>query len=1343
MIEPGPASPPRTLPAALSPAGDLRWFVGLENTCVYPRPVDAFAPLDEYKLTGHDAQWRADIDRVVALGVDGLRYGMSWPLVHTAPGRFDWRRLDAVLSETHRRGLHVIADLVHYGCPPWLDGSFADPDLAPALTEFALALTERYGEAIGSLTPVNEPLTSASFCGLRDIWPPALGSVRGWAEVAVSVAEAVQSVIREVRTASAGLPIVHVEALHLFETEDPSLDARVAELSMLADVPTDLIVGSCGPGSNAWAWLAAHGVDEPRLERLARGGQLPDIVGVNYYPDLSPRVLARSRGTVRQLTVDRWATGLARVVRHAAHRYGLPVLVTETSTEGSEQRRRAWLRAAATELRELRRDGIDVRGLTWWPLIDFVDWSFISDGNSVEEFVSGVIDHTTRRLVARALPRRRRHDGMAAFARRMGLFTLEADGLGRAATAAAAELARLAGGQGPAPTAPACWSAGAGTPGATGTMTLDRGWTLTGPDHKETPIEVPGLWEAQGHLDRDGAARYRNRFSVDDPTGHWTLRFGAVMDRARVELNGVEVGRHDLPYTPFEIDVTGLLRGRNELVVDVDDPPAGSAAHLAGAYGKQGWANHHFPSPPSMYVTYGGIWQPVTLRRHGVVAIRDLRCNLDPDNTVVTAEIHRLHPEESAPRAGIESRVETGATVEVELGGIVCSVTVDIEPGTRREVAVTFGATGLERWQPNRPVLHRCRAAVRLPGADGAATSDSSRIDVGLRTVEVVDGRLAINGRPHAMRSALVQGFHPDRLYVEGTDEEIDAEICLAQQLGFNMLRLHLRPFDPRYLDACDRLGMLLHCDTPIGEPMGHDEIDDIGPVARRCADAVAAQIRRDRSHPAIVLWSCMNEVGLGRPGLRRTDRYERFVRRIVGTLKTHDDTRPFIENDWIEPDTARLFVAPLASAHWYGHLSRRYLEDLRMRCDRLGGEPVAAAVTELGDWGLPAPGTGAGRFYDHAAAYEQMLADTFWPGSLAEFSAATQTYQGVADRLQIDTIRSSGSSAGYCLTELTDVPWEFNGVLDIDRRPKPRAAAHLVDANRAVSPILALRDFGASPRHPLRADGWIVNDSDTDLELAVRAVGGGSVTELGYWTARAHSVCALGPVAIDAPPEVEPGESEVILEARDRATGRLYRSTYPAVLHGGPPEDEITVTGADPAATSLISEVPWLAHGPSPIMIVGEDQLEDGVPVVEIRGHLARGGAALVMAQGAGAAYPGAQRLVEVKPQWSGTPFRYTTDTPVVRSFPRRAVLHVHDADIAPDTVIVPAAAVAGAAVGIFKPPPRPAAGLVVGALAVDGGLLVVCQYRIAHALAGGAATAEAVFADIVSWTLGLCPAR
>jgi beta-galactosidase/beta-glucuronidase len=154
------------------------------------------------------------------------------------------------------------------------------------------------------------------------------------------------------------------------------------------------------------------------------------------------------------------------------------------------------------------------------------------------------------------------------------------------------------------------------------------------------PIEVPGLWEAAGHGTLDGVAWYRRTFELDETAGRWTLAFGAVMDEAEVFLNGVRVGDHAGPFTPFTFDVSDILRAAdNVLAVRVVDYAGSDERHGMTAHGKQGWMNDVFPSPPSLYLHYGGIWQSVHLERHGDARIESAWINSNPDDLIVEVEV--------------------------------------------------------------------------------------------------------------------------------------------------------------------------------------------------------------------------------------------------------------------------------------------------------------------------------------------------------------------------------------------------------------------------------------------------------------------------------------------------------------------------------------------------------------------------------------------------------------------------------------------------------------------------------------------------------------------------------
>ena len=325
---------------------------------------------------------------------------------------------------------------------------------------------------------------------------------------------------------------------------------------------------------------------------------------------------------------------------------------------------------------------------------------------------------------------------------------------------------------------------------------LDGVWEFFPGDHElagleglvPQPIGVPGLWEAQGHVDLDGTAWYRRRFELEEVSGGWTLRFGAVMDLTEVYLNGVRVGGHVQPFTPLELDLAGVVvAGENELAVRVVDPSLDDADHARMAHGKQGWANHVFPSRPSLYLTYGGIWQPVTLRRHGQVVVSEVFVSSDPDDLVVSAQL--------------ENRgVAVVARVSVSTLGTAREEEVALAAGEGATVRVELGATRAARWSPGSPVLHGLAVDVWT----GHELSDFRQLRYGLRTVRLEDGRIRVNGEPYRMKSVLVQGFTADGLYAEGDEAQMRAEVEAARAMGFNTLRLHIKAFDPRYLDICD-----------------------------------------------------------------------------------------------------------------------------------------------------------------------------------------------------------------------------------------------------------------------------------------------------------------------------------------------------------------------------------------------------------------------------------------------------------------------------------------------------------------------------------------------------------
>jgi hypothetical protein len=883
------------------------------------------------------------------------------------------------------------------------------------------------------------------------------------------------------------------------------------------------------------------------------------------------------------------------------------------------------------------------------------------------------------------------------------------------------------------------------------------------------PIQVPGLWEAQGLLALDGVAWYRRRFSLEDPAGHWTLRFGAVMDLADVYLNGRRLGGNDLPFTPFDLDPSAaLVAGGNELAVRVTDPPVDSPEHPRLPHGKQGWANHHFPSPPSLYMTYGGIWQPVTLRRHGPVAIRWVRCSSDPDDLTVAVQVENVGADPITLRL-------TAATVG--LGG---EATLDLEPGAGGETTVRLGTTDAPRWRPQNPVLHELVVEAMTDGV----LSDAQTVRYGLRRLRVEGDRLLLDGQPYRMRSALVQGFRADTLYAEGDREAIRQEVTAAKAAGLNTLRLHIKAFDPVYLDVCDELGMLLHCDIPVAEPIAHDDLDGEGELADRCARAATAQVLRDANHPSVILWSAMNELALDHLPARAWKGYEGFARRVAGAVRDADPTRPLIENDWIEPDPERVFTTPILTAHWYGRLHTAWLVALDAEARRWAGLGRPLFVTEFGDWGLPElpERDGDEPFWSPAGWYREAIAALPWPGLAAELIEGTQRHQGLSDRLQAEVLRRHDHLGGWCVTELTDVPWELNGLFDLERRPKRATVEELAQVGQPVLPMLELYSLVVPAGGRLTVPLHVANDGPPLPDVTVQVTLAGETTSVALGTL--HGWSATTPGSVDLPVPSIPGPHEVSLRlvsgdrqvatnnypihavtpaagpvvdipAREGGAVRTAPGQGEGIGSGPGPEGPVRDPGGGGLGRGLRpvgsvhdpgGRLGWVMGevvNPAPgLTVVGEGAL--GAEVGErVRERLAAGETVVVLAQDDKAAgfYPVTVEMAEVATAWGSTVFHFTCDQRALPSLPERAVLAGEDATVVPAyqvTRVGYATWPETTVVGAFKPVPDPLAGPVVAALPVGPGRLVLCQYRLADPAGRSDPAALAILGDLLRWAAG-----
>ncbi len=370
----------------LSPEGFV-WAAGIENTFIGQTERAGERVLDEYGLTHHYQYWREDLDRVAGLGVRAIRYGMPWYKVEPAKGQFDWAWADRAIDHAVSTGVEIIFDLMHYGVPLWLDNQFLNSDYEKHVADWGGAFAERFRDRVRYFTPFNEPLICSEFCGLRGIWPPYLRGADGQVKILRNISRGMTLTIEAIRAANPEAIMVQVDAAGEVLPDTPDLAEAAAFETAKTFMATDLVVGIVGQDHILRDWLLANGMTESDLQWHLDRPQHLEFVGTNYYPEVSQQKLVRQGDELIRKPISGRGAGMKRSVRAFAERYGRPVMVTESSLNGTIEERAKWLAEANIAVAEIRAEGLPLVGFTWFPVFDLIDWVYRA-GRPLEDYIT-------------------------------------------------------------------------------------------------------------------------------------------------------------------------------------------------------------------------------------------------------------------------------------------------------------------------------------------------------------------------------------------------------------------------------------------------------------------------------------------------------------------------------------------------------------------------------------------------------------------------------------------------------------------------------------------------------------------------------------------------------------------------------------------------------------------------------------------------------------------------------------------------------------------------------------------------------------------------------------------
>ena len=507
-------------------------------------------------------------------------------------------------------------------------------------------------------------------------------------------------------------------------------------------------------------------------------------------------------------------------------------------------------------------------------------------------------------------------------------------------------------------------------------------------------ITVPFCWESKlsgiAVTSPQQVGWYRRTVTVPESFGGkriW-LCFGAVDWEARVWVNGREVGRHEGGYTPFALDITDAVEPGQQATLVVR---ASDATDFELPHGKQGgrW-----------YTPVSGIWQTVYLEARPAAYVEQIRLTpaIRRGEWVLEVELQIVGPD-----GRVEVTLESpDPTVRKHQAAL------EIVDG-RAKVETALRVDEPKLWSPDEPHLYDL--TVRLKNADGSEDSVSTYF--GLRTIErgtfgeLPHEVILLNGEPIYLRGALDQSFNPEGIYTAPDDRFMRRDMELARSLGLNFLRIHIKAEEPRRLYWADRIGILI--------------MEDMPSTSRQTARARAAweqtmraTIRRDRNHPSIIAWCLFNESwGLGGRKFKDDRDTQQWVERMFLAVKEGLDPSRLVEdnspclNDHVRTD--------LNSWHFYideYRQARRHIEGV-VRNTR-PGSPLNYV-----------PGRKQGTAPLINSEY----------GAVSARGGDRDVSWGF--RYLTTQLRRHEPIQGYVYTELTDIEWEHNGLLNYDRSAK------------------------------------------------------------------------------------------------------------------------------------------------------------------------------------------------------------------------------------------------------------------------------------------------------------------
>lgn len=359
-------------------------------------------------------------------------------------------------------------------------------------------------------------------------------------------------------------------------------------------------------------------------------------------------------------------------------------------------------------------------------------------------------------------------------------------------------------------------------------------------------LNVPSDWNSQIPELKyyEGTMWYARKFEINKKSDeNLFLYFGAVSYRCRVYLNGTLIGSHEGGFTPFQFNVTNVVKeGGNFLAVEVDNTRTADA----------------IPALSFDWWNYGGITRDVMLVHTPKNYIRDYFIQLDKYDS------DRIHAE-------VQLSVQNaGQLVKIEIPELKIANKV-LTDGTGLAKA-TFRVRNLERWSPQTPKLYQVIVSSEV---------DEVKENIGFRNLYVKNTQIYLNDSPVFMKSI---GLHEEISQRQGraySEQDAIALLSEAKGLGVNMIRLAHYPQNEYIVRLAEQMGLMLWEEIPVWQ--GIDFKD--GSTRLKAQRMYTEMLLRDRNRCALTFWGVANETA---PSESRNA----FLKSLVELCHKMDTTR-------------------------------------------------------------------------------------------------------------------------------------------------------------------------------------------------------------------------------------------------------------------------------------------------------------------------------------------------------------------------------------------------------------------------------------------------------------------